>query len=125
MVIGATMNIVTTRVHHLGNLHKLLSYCCDTVNYYSRGGVNYYSNNTVYFYSNDKTWSSVSYSSLSKTFALASLESHKYRSSVLCFLPSKIVFIEVNFVSKKILGLQIFWGWTKFCVQKNFRLEKF
>ena len=68
----------------------------------------------------------MSNSSLSKTFALVSLKSHKYRSSVLCFLPPKIVFIEVHFVSKKILGLKIFWGWTKFCVQKKiFDLKKF
>ena len=57
----------------------------------------------------DKTWSLVSNSSLSKTFALGSLESLKFRSS---FLVWKIQ------VSRKILGLKAL------CVWKNFWTEK-
>ena len=74
------------------------------------------SENVIY---KNKTWSSVSNSSLSKTFALASFESHKYRSSVICFLPTKIVFIEVHFGSQNCRP-KIFLGPKNFFFRHKF-----
>ena len=54
--------------------------------------------NTCEFMYN-KTWSSVSNSSLSKTFALCQFR--KLKVQKLCFFPSNIVFIEVHFGSEK------------------------
>ena len=53
-----------------------------------------------------KTWSSVSNSNLSKTFALGSLESLKFRSSVLS--------LQRSFSLKFILGQKKFWVKKKF-----------
>ena len=60
----------------------------------------------------NKTWSSVSNSSLSKTFALASLES------------LNIVLTEAHFGSEKILGLKKNGSKNYFGLEKNFGPEK-
>ena len=70
-----------------------------------------------------KTWSSVSNSSISKTFALGSLESIKFRSSISS--------LQRSFSLRLILGQKQFWVWKKFWVRNffldltNFRLTKF
>ena len=103
-------------------------------------------------YKPNKTWSSVSNSSLSKTFALCRFE--KLKVQKLCFFPPNIVFglkknesknyfgSEKMFVSTKILGPKKCWSkkysrseknsrsekkicvWTKFLVKKKILSEK-
>ena len=52
----------------------------------------------------NKTWSLVSNSSLSKTFALCQFR--KLKVQKLCFLRPNIVFIEIHFESEQILGMK-------------------
>ena len=65
----------------------------------------------------DKTWSSVSNSSLSKTFALCQFR--KLKLQKLCFLPPNIVL-----GLKKKINPKILLGQKKILVQKKFGLEK-
>ena len=76
----------------------------------------------------NKTWSSVSNSSLSKTFALSSLQNLKFRTSVSSLQRSfSLKFI---FGQTKFLGLKRFWfpekclAKKKPCVWKNSRSQK-
>ena len=66
---------------------------------------------------NYKTWSSVSNSNLSKTFALGSLEILKFRSSVLS--------LQRSFSLKIILGQKKFWVKKNLCLKKFCIREKF
>ena len=69
----------------------------------------------------DKTWSSVSNSSLSKTFALCKFRNLKVQK--LCFLPPNIV-LGLKKMSQKItLGQKIFLVWKRIKVQKNLGLK--
>ena len=86
----------------------------------------------------DKTWSSVSNSSLSKTFALCQFR--KLKVQKLCFLPPNVIlglkkwvqksfWVRKNFDPQKIKGSNKIWvwknfGWKKFWVWKKFLSEK-
>ena len=76
----------------------------------------------------NKTWSSVSNSSLSKTFALCQFR--KLKLQKLCFLPPNIVLglkrneCKNNFWSEKIFGSEKIWAWNKIWVRKKFGQKK-
>ena len=68
----------------------------------------------------NKTWSSVSNSSLSKTFVLC-----QFRKQTLCFLPPNIVLGLKKMNPKILLGEKKILVQKKIWVQKNLGLEKF
>ena len=75
----------------------------------------------------NKTWSSVSNSNLSKTFALGSSESLKFRSSVLSLqrsFPLKFIWGKKIFCVWKNVGSEKIFGPKKFCIWKIFSVWK-